>query len=275
MQGRPAIEALPAEIPPDDRKHHGAHQIHTGVIHVVGGDRRNRRQQEDDADEQGPQTGPGIHELAGAAQVPRPALELAEHQLAHDGDAVGDVERDGADVEDAGDGGVGAQPDQVDEDAEEDAEPDAGERRARARVHPRPGAGEGEEAVAREGEDGAGGGLHGGEADELDDDEATEGVEDAAGLAERVVVDLGYGLVDGRCEDVERVGAHAEAEHDVEEEAPDVGEDHGRGNRPGSFETGIADFFGNVRGGVVVGHGPGDGEEAEEEGEALGLPAGV
>lgn len=49
-----------------------------------------------------------------------------------------------------------------------------------------------------------------------------------------------------------------EAEDDGEEPADDVGEEHGHGDGPGGFDLGLDDFFGDVRGGVVVGHGPGD-----------------
>ena len=53
---------------------------------------------------------------------------------------------------------------------------------------------EGHEAVAREGEDGAAQGLHGGEAHELQDDQGADGEDDAAGRAEAVVEDLRDGL---------------------------------------------------------------------------------
>ena len=52
--------------------------------------------------------------------MPRTRFEFPEDELAEDGDAVTPVERDGADVEDAGDGGVGAEADEVDGDAPED-----------------------------------------------------------------------------------------------------------------------------------------------------------
>ncbi len=52
--------------------------------------------------------------------MPRAALELAESKFADDGDAVAPVQRDSADVEDARDGGVGAEADEVDGDAPED-----------------------------------------------------------------------------------------------------------------------------------------------------------
>lgn len=94
--------------------------------------------------------------------MPRPRSELPESEFAEYGDAVGPVEGDGADVEDAGDGGVGAQPDEVDDDAPEDGYPDCVEGSSGSGVYFGPDVGEGEEAVAGEGEDGAGKGLLGG-----------------------------------------------------------------------------------------------------------------
>ena len=55
--------------------------------------------------------------------MPRTRGELPEEQLAEDGDTVAPVEGDGADVEDAGNGGVRAKANQVDDDAPEDRDP--------------------------------------------------------------------------------------------------------------------------------------------------------
>jgi hypothetical protein len=68
--------------------------------------------------------------------------------------------------------------------------------------------------------------LCGGEADKLEDDESTTCVDHAAGLAERVVEDLGNGLSHGRGENVGGL-AHAKAEDDGEEPPGDVGKQHG------------------------------------------------
>ena len=84
--------------------------------------------------------------------------------------------------------------------------------------------------------------MHGCEADELDDDEAGDGEEDAPCFAETVVEDLGDGLVDWAGENLRRVALqnllmfrqqnkarvtyHAEAEDDVEEETSEICEEH-------------------------------------------------
>lgn len=47
-----------------------------------------------------------------------------EYKLAGNGDAVGPVEGDSADVEDTEDGGIGTEGDQVDDDAEDGRDPD-------------------------------------------------------------------------------------------------------------------------------------------------------
>ena len=66
---------------------------------------------------------------------------------------------------------------------------------------------------------------------------------------------------------------HDEAENDVEEPTGDVCEQHGHTYRPWSFDGRVLDFFGDVCGCVVVGHGPRDGEEAEHEGPSRRSPA--
>lgn len=133
--------------------------------------------------------------------------------------------------------------------------------------------------------------MHGGEADEFDDDEGADTEDDAAGFAKDVVEDLRHRLLDGRVEDAVDV-AHAEAEDDGEEPADDVGEEHSHGDGPGGFDLGFADLLGDVCGClvsrqleclmcklrlvstyIVVGHGPANRQEAEEERPACGRPA--
>ena len=56
--------------------------------------------------------------------------ELSEDELAEDGDAVRPIESNGAHVEDTGNGSVGTETDQVNDDAPEDGDPDCVERSA-------------------------------------------------------------------------------------------------------------------------------------------------
>ena len=205
--------------------------------------------------------------------MPWPWNEFPKDKLAEDGDAVRPIESDGADVEDTSNGCVGTETDQVDDDAPEDGDPDGIERSAGRGVDLSPHVGEWQETITGEGEDGSAEGLHGSEAHELDDEETGHGEEDPARFAEAVVENLGNRLNDWACEDLGGV-AHAEAEDDVEEEPSHVGEQHGRGNRPWGLDLWLGDFFGNVRCRIVIGHRPGDGEEAEKEAEANRLPAG-
>lgn len=134
--------------------------------------------------------------------MPGPALELVEQELAQDGDAVRPVQGDGAQVEDGRDGDVAAQPDEVDEDADERVQPhgqDGGVGLAPDLV---PHARAGKHLVAGEGPDGAAAGLQGRDAHEVHDDEGGHGEEYGPVLAHHVVVDLHDGLLDGRGEDV-------------------------------------------------------------------------
>jgi hypothetical protein len=235
-----AVVFLAARVPED----HGAQQDKghedDGVVHglAVGG--QGSGEEEDDGHEQRPQAGPHVDKVAGLAHVPGPRLEPVEGELAQDGDAVRPVERDGGDVEHALDGNVVAQTDEVDGDAPEYGDPHGVEGRAGAPVDLCPDVAHGQELVAGEGPDGAGESLRGREAHELQDDEGEDGEGDAAAAAERVVEDLGDGLLDGGLEDRGRV-AHAEAEDNVEEEAGDVGECHGEGDGPGSLSLWFVD----------------------------------
>ena len=225
-----------------------------GEAYVKSSDWHQHRQQEDDADEQSPDTSPRVDQQREPAHVPRPGPELPKHHLAEDGDDVGPIQGDGADVEDTRDGGVRAQPDQIDSDAPERGDPDRVQGRTGDAVDLGPDVAEREETIAGEGEDGSGERLHGGEADEFEDDEAADGVEDPSRLAEGEVEDLSNGL--GCREDDGRVGGHAEAEDDVEEESTEVGEQHGERDGPWCLDFWLRDLFGDVSGRIVIRHGP-------------------
>ena len=95
---------------------------------------------------------------------------LGPDELAKDGNYVGPVQGDGADVEDAEDRGVRAKRDEVDCDAPEYGDPDGIYRRAGSAVDDGPDLAARDQAVAGEGEEGSGERLGGGEADELEDD---------------------------------------------------------------------------------------------------------
>ena len=232
---------LPATgVPPHQRGQQDRRQKDDRPVHVLARHGPDGRQQEDDTDKQRPSARPDVHENAVLAHVPGSRLEAAEHDLAEDGDAVRPVERDSRDVEHASDGRVRAEADEVDRNAPEDGDPDGEDGGAGALVDLGPVLRPGDELVAGEGEEGAGQRLGRGEADELQDDEGADGVEDAAGAAEGVVVDLRDGLVEGGGENGGWV-AHDEDEHDVEKETCDVGEKHGHGDRPGRFDFGLVD----------------------------------
>lgn len=63
--------------------------------------------------------------------MPRPPLKLVEAKLADDGDAVGPIERNGAEVEDGSDGDVASQSNQVDQNADDSVQPDGQHRGVR------------------------------------------------------------------------------------------------------------------------------------------------
>lgn len=174
------------------------------ATHVVCSHRPNRGEHEDDRNEGSPRASPDVHKEARLAQVPRPALELVEEELAQDGDAVRPVQGDGAQVEDARDGDVAAQPDEVDHDADERVQPHGQDGGVGALPDLVPHARPGEHLVAGEGPDGAAAGLQGRDADKVHDDEGGHGEEDGCVLAHHVVVDLHHGLLDGRGQDVLR-----------------------------------------------------------------------
>ncbi|KAJ8610253.1 hypothetical protein MRB53_038656 [Persea americana] len=137
-------------IPVDDAEQQYRDKDHNRVIHVLRGYGQDCRQQEDDRNECRPGDGPEIDPEAEAAEVEGPRDELVAAHLADDGDAVRPVECDGGHVEDCRDGRVGAQPDQGDEDAEDDCQPDGVDGRVGAAIDLVPDAGEREELVAGE-----------------------------------------------------------------------------------------------------------------------------
>ncbi len=93
--------------------------------------------------------------------MPRAGFELAEEEFAQDGDAVGPVERDGADVKHTGDRSVGTEADQVDRHAEENRDPDGIEGGSGDVVDLGPDAGERKQTVTGEGKNGSPKGLLG------------------------------------------------------------------------------------------------------------------
>lgn len=242
--------------------------------HVLGLDGENGRHDVNDRHEGRPDDGPAVDPHARFPEVEGPWLEAAVGEFADDGDAVGPVEGDGREVEDGADGGVRAQSDEVDQDAADHEEPDGVEGGVGRRVDLVPDPAEGEHFVAGVGPDGAGAGLDGGHGGEVEDEEGGDGEEDAAVFADDLVEDLGDRLHDRGVELVEGV-AHGVGEDDVVEPAAEVGEAQGEGDRPGGFDLGVLDLLGDVRGRVVIGHGPGGREEAKHPRPAVGRPAGV
>ena len=70
-----------------------------GGTHSQGSHRSDCRQNEDDADEQGPETSPCVDEEAELSHMPWTWLEFAENKLAKDGNAVTPIKSDGTDIE--------------------------------------------------------------------------------------------------------------------------------------------------------------------------------
>lgn len=90
----------------------------------------------------------------------RPGLEAVREQLAQDGDDVGPVQSDCRDVEDGRDSGIRPQPNESDRERRERQEPDAIDRRVRARANLVPNAAERDELVAGQRPEGARARLH-------------------------------------------------------------------------------------------------------------------
>lgn len=168
--------------------------------------------------------------------MPWPALELAEQELAPNRNAVAPVQSDRADREDTSNGRIRPQANQVNRNTPENGDPDRPQRRARVGIDLDPDIREGQQAVPREGKNGATEGLHGRERDELDNDETGNGKEDSTSFAQAVVEDHRHGLEHSvsQLEDFTGI-AHAEAKHDVEHETRQIGKKHGHGDGPGGF----------------------------------------
>ena len=196
--------------------------------------------------------------------MPRTRLEAATDKLANNGNAVRPVESDGGDVEDGGNGDVRTKSDKVDGRAPEDGEPDGNDRGVGAAVDNLPVLGSGDETVAGEGEDGTGQGLDGDHADGVDDQEGANAKYNGAVTSEVVVEDLNDRLLERAGEDVGRF-AHDEGEHNGVEPADDVGQSHGDEDGPRSLGLWLVNLLGDVSSSIVVGHGPGDGQESEKE----------
>lgn len=172
--------------------------------HIVRSHGPNRGEEENYRNKGGPRAGPGVDEEARATKVPGPALKLVEEELAQDGDAVRPVQGDGAQVKDARDGDVAAQPDEVDQDADESVQPHCQNRCVGPFPNLIPHLRPGKHFVTGEGPDGAAAGLQGRNADEIHNNEGGHGEEDGSVLAHHVVVDLHHGLLDGGGQDVLR-----------------------------------------------------------------------
>lgn len=122
-----SVVLLASEPPPPERKDNNSHEVDNGVIHGIRADRHDSWHNKNDGDEESPRASVSIDEEGRLSKVPWTWDKLPEDKLTHDRDAVRQVESDGTDVEDPGDGGVRAEADEVDSDAEEYAEPDRGE----------------------------------------------------------------------------------------------------------------------------------------------------
>jgi len=274
FNNRTSVPPLTANIPIRERGHKNGNQESSSVVHRIGRDRSGSGQDENDADKKCPNTSPSIDSRGEFSHVPWAGSEVfGPHKLAANRNNVGPIQSDGADVEDTSNSSVGTKTNQVYSNAPEDGDPDCIDRGASTLVNLSPDLASWDQAITGEGEDGAAEGLGGGEADELEDDECADGVEDATGRAEGVVENLGYGLSDGRGEDVVRV-THGEAKDDVVEPTSYVGEQHGHGDSPRGLNFGLGDFLSDVGSRIVISHSPGYGKETEKERKACGAPSG-
>lgn len=97
---------LSSELPPQQGKDNNRHEVDDGVVHSISGNWHDSWHDENDADEESPRAAPGVDVEGSFAQVPWTWNELSEDELTHDWYAVRQIESDGADVEDSGNGGV-------------------------------------------------------------------------------------------------------------------------------------------------------------------------
>ena len=124
---RTGVEPAALRVPVDAGEDEDAAQERDGVVHGPRGDRPLRGHDEDDGYEERPDARPGVDDVAETTHVERSGLKFVGENLAEYGNAVRPVEGDGRDVEHTADGGVRAQPDQVDEDAAKNGNPDGPE----------------------------------------------------------------------------------------------------------------------------------------------------
>jgi hypothetical protein len=80
----------------------------------------------------------------------------------------------------------------------------------------------------------------------LTDDEGANCVEDPSSLAEHIEEYLSNGLRNRTCKDVGRI-AHDKAKNNVEQEASNIGKDHGQADSPWSFHFWLSNLFRDVR----------------------------
>lgn len=244
-----------------------------GRAYVFLGYRTDNRHNVNDRHKRSPDARPDINVRTRLPQMERPALEAMPKQLTEDWNTVRPVQRNSRKVEDRRDGRIRAQTNQIDEHTAEAEEPNRIQRGVRQRADFIPDMRAGQHLVAGKCPNGAGAGLDGGHGREVEDEEGGDGEEDAATFADDVIEDLGDGLGDGGGEDGGWI-AHGVGKDDGEEPAADPGEAQRGGNGPWGFDGWVLDLLCDVRGGVVVGHGPGSGEKAEEERPSCWTPTG-
>lgn len=109
LDQRTNVPLATRDIPPSCGADEDEDKEDACVVHILGRRGAERRQDEDDADEQGPEACPGIDEFRVFAQMPWTRNELAKRQLAQDRNHVGPIESDGADVEDTRNSRIGSQ----------------------------------------------------------------------------------------------------------------------------------------------------------------------
>lgn len=214
--------------------------------------------------------------------MPWATLKLVEEQLAQNGNTVRPVERNGTQVEDGRNRDVAAQTNEVDQNADERVQPHGEHWRIGLAPDLVPNPATGQHLVTAESPNGTGTSLERGDADKVHDDKGGHGEEDGRAFTHDVVVDLHDGLLNHAGENVlgrvvggEIEGPHAESQDDVEEPAYDVGEAQGGGDGRRDGHGGVLGLFGNVRRGIVIGHGPGDRQETKQEAESRRGPARV
>ena len=182
----------------------------TGKVHVFGRDRVKGWEEEDDADECGPNEGPYIHEPAKFAHVPWARFELSIDQLAGNGDAVAPIHGNGTHVEDGSNSLIRAQCNQVDGGAPEHRPPDGNDGRVSPLVNDLEVAGTRNQAIAGEGEHGTCERLDSSNGASIQNDESARRESDGTSFAEVVVKQLNHGLFKLVGKQLGRV-AHGEA----------------------------------------------------------------